>query len=185
MMCARISLGRRRRSNSLFHFTCTFHRQSQVIRQPYIVDRLVVVEASRDSTQPSLACVYLNEVFPPTFSSSSFPSFFLQYRIAVAAFTLHGEGKEGKVPNLILMSTKISTTLTLDLTSKVVRSWKDALEKANAQYQEAKLASACSLENILGRWGSRPYCDHHHHSCWCDKQLDYQNHHSHHHHRHD
>ena len=69
MMCARISLGRRRRSNSLFHFTYTFHRQSQVIRQPYIVDRLVVVEASRDSTQPSLACVYLNEVFPQTFSS--------------------------------------------------------------------------------------------------------------------
>ena len=69
MMCARISLGRRRRSNSLFHFTYTFHWQSQVIRQPYIVDRLVVVEASRDSTQPSLACVYLNEVFPPTFSS--------------------------------------------------------------------------------------------------------------------
>ena len=44
--------------------------------------------------------------------------------------------------------------MTLDLTSKVVRSWKDALEKANAQYQEAKLASACSLENILGRWGA-------------------------------
>ena len=55
---------------------------------------------------------------------------------------------------MILTSTKILTTLTLDLTSKVVRSWKDALEKANAQYQEAKLASACSLENILGRWGS-------------------------------
>ena len=63
MTCARISFGRRRRSNSLFHFTYTFHLQSQVIRQPYIVDRLVVVEASRDSTQPSLACVYLNEVF--------------------------------------------------------------------------------------------------------------------------
>ena len=168
----------------MFHFTYTFHLQSQVIRQPYIVDRLVVVEASRDSTQPSLACVYLNEVFPPTFSSSPSSSSFLQYRIAVAAFTLHGEGKEGKVANLIFMSTKISTTLTLDLTSKVVRSWKDALEKANAQYQEAKLASACSLENILGRWGSRPYCDHHHHSCCCDKQLYHQNHHGHHHHRH-
>ena len=40
----------------------------------------------------------------------------------------------------------------INLNLKVVRSWKEALEKANAQYQEAKLASACSLENILGRW---------------------------------
>ena len=43
----------------------------------------------------------------------------------------------------------------LNLNAKVVRSWKEALEKANAQYQEAKLASACSLENILGRWQSQ------------------------------
>ena len=82
----------------------------KVIRQPYIVDRLVVVEASRDNTA-SLACVYLNE-----------------YRIAVAAFTLYGEGKEG---------------------NRLVRQWKDSLEKANSQFQEAKLASACSLENML------------------------------------
>ena len=43
----------------------------------------------------------------------------------------------------------------MNLNAKVVRSWKEALEKANAQYQEAKLASACSLENILGRWQSQ------------------------------
>ena len=43
----------------------------------------------------------------------------------------------------------------MNLNTKVVRSWKEALEKANAQYQEAKLASACSLENILGRWQSQ------------------------------
>ena len=84
-------------------------------------------------------CVYLNE-----------------YRIAVAAFTLHGEGKEGKVVTIIItISNIIILTITIIIVTmmiiiKVVRSWKEALEKANAQYQEAKLASACSLENILG-----------------------------------
>ena len=84
-------------------------------------------------------CVYLNE-----------------YRIAVAAFTLHGEGKEGKVVTIIItISIIIILTITIIIVTmiiiiKVVRSWKEALEKANAQYQEAKLASACSLENILG-----------------------------------
>ena len=84
-------------------------------------------------------CVYLNE-----------------YRIAVAAFTLHGEGKEGKVVTIIItISIIIILTITIIIVTmmiiiKVVRSWKEALEKANAQYQEAKLASACSFENILG-----------------------------------
>ena len=64
----------------------------------------------------------------------------------MAAFTLHGEGKEGKVVNQTL-----PPRASINLNLKVVRSWKEALEKANAQYQEAKLASACSLENILGR----------------------------------
>ena len=84
-------------------------------------------------------CVYLNE-----------------YRIAVAAFTLHGEGKEGKVVTIIItISIIIILTITIIIVTmmiiiKVVRSWKEALEKANAQYQEAKLASARSFENILG-----------------------------------
>ena len=87
-------------------------------------------------------CVYLNE-----------------YRIAVAAFTLHGEGKEGKVVTIIITIIIIIIIIILTITIiivtmmiiiKVVRSWKEALEKANAQYQEAKLASACSFENILG-----------------------------------
>jgi pleckstrin domain-containing family G protein 5 len=79
----------------------------KVIRQPYIVDRLVTVDVTRDSST-CLACVYLNE-----------------YKIAVAAFTLHGSE------------------------NKLVRSWKDSLEKANTLYQEAKMATVCSLENIL------------------------------------
>ena len=84
-------------------------------------------------------CVYLNE-----------------YRIAVAAFTLHGEGKEGKVVTIIItiiiiiILTITIIIVTMMIIIKVVRSWKEALEKANAQYQEAKLASACSFENILG-----------------------------------
>ena len=84
-------------------------------------------------------CVYLNE-----------------YRIAVAAFTLHGEGKEGKVVTIIItiiiiiILTITIIIVTMIIIIKVVRSWKEALEKANAQYQEAKLASACSFENILG-----------------------------------
>lgn len=79
----------------------------KVIRQPYIVDRLVTVDVTKDSST-CLACVYLNE-----------------YKIAVAAFTLHGSE------------------------NKLVRSWKDSLEKANNLYQEAKMATVCSLENIL------------------------------------
>jgi len=79
----------------------------KVIRQPYIVDRLVTVDVTKDSST-CLACVYLNE-----------------YKIAVAAFTLHGSE------------------------NKLVRSWKESLEKANTLYQEAKMATVCSLENIL------------------------------------
>ena len=65
-----------------------------MIRQPYVVDRLVTVDLSKPDSSACLACVYLNE-----------------YKIAVAAFTLHGSDH------------------------KAVRGWKESLEKANSLYQ--------------------------------------------------
>lgn len=50
----------------------------RIIRQPYIVDRLIVTELAKDST--TMGLVYLNE-----------------FNMAIAAFILQGDSKKIKV----------------------------------------------------------------------------------------
>jgi hypothetical protein len=70
----------------------------KVIRQPYLIDRLIVCDVSKDTgSNAGLACIYLNE-----------------FRVTACAFTLHSSE------------------------SKVIKSWKEQLNKAKDLYEVAK-----------------------------------------------